>query len=723
MKQTQLKRFAALTACGLIALTGCSADSAATLKQTNTATATIGNLQLGLVADGRSVLPVTSLNFEVSGTVSKIYVETGQLVETGDLLAELDDSDYQLAITNATNNLEKAEVSYNDAVNQHKFSLTNSEKNLESLKNKLNEPFDSYSYDTSISDAETTLERKAKELAEAEKEAADAFDDYTYKNTIEEAEINVSRKQKELDEAEKTLAGEGFTQVYDAKLSLERKQKELDDAIAGKPLDTYSYELAITDAQTNLNRKKTELEDAEKAARGKASDANSNQAAINEAKIKLERKKTELSKAQKVLNDTQGDIYSYETYSQYEAAVDKAQSDYDRLVEEVDDAQRSYDKTYIEADKTVDTLRESVSDAEKQLEKAEKDLERALETSGEDTETRIETLKTNLDDAQTAFEKALNDAEKNVENAKTSLADAERSLKKSKSDMERASKTSGEDVEKRLETARDSHSDAEKALEKAKTSLERAKLDHQKSMKETQTSYDLALMSYNNDKESDSSILNASLNVDDAKSSLTEAQNRLNKVRVYAPSDGKVLNISLKEGEAAAAKDNSGLMFFGTTDVNSNFITLCDVTEVFVKASISEADIDGIKLDQVVDVTIEALGEDSLYGTVYNVSSIPTTDSSGITTYEVTIRLDQYNPNVKDGMNALLNFIKKERNNVLLIPNKSVFIEDGKQYVNVVKSDGTYEKRAVVCGLSNGTQTEVASGLEEGEVVVNGKVN
>jgi HlyD family secretion protein len=56
----------------------------------------------------------------------------------------------------------------------------------------------------------------------------------------------------------------------------------------------------------------------------------------------------------------------------------------------------------------------------------------------------------------------------------------------------------------------------------------------------------------------------------------------------------------------------------------------------------------------------------------------------------------------------------------LIIPNRAVFVEDGQQYVNVaVNGDETkLEKRAVTCGLSNGTETEVMEGLNVGEIVV-----
>jgi len=61
---------------------------------------------------------------------------------------------------------------------------------------------------------------------------------------------------------------------------------------------------------------------------------------------------------------------------------------------------------------------------------------------------------------------------------------------------------------------------------------------------------------------------------------------------------------------------------------------------------------------------------------------------------------------------------KENSTNVLLISNKAIFIEEGKQFVQVKKADGTIEKRPITAGLTNGSQSEVVEGLEAGETVV-----
>jgi HlyD family secretion protein len=225
-------------------------------------------------------------------------------------------------------------------------------------------------------------------------------------------------------------------------------------------------------------------------------------------------------------------------------------------------------------------------------------------------------------------------------------------------------------------------------------------------------------------KNSNSSIANAEFALEEAKLNLEEAENKLDRVKLYAPIDGQILSVSRSVGESVSEQSGpSDVMFFGTSGSSSNFMTICDITEIYLTVSITEGDIVSVAKDQVIRVTIDAIGEEVFTGVVANVNNIPTTDSNGITTYTVTCLLDNTSDIIRDGMNAYITFVQKEIKNVLLTPNRAVFIEDEMQYVNVVKADGSYEKRKVITGLSNGVQTEVTSGLEKGETVLVGRVN
>jgi RND family efflux transporter MFP subunit len=232
--------------------------------------------------------------------------------------------------------------------------------------------------------------------------------------------------------------------------------------------------------------------------------------------------------------------------------------------------------------------------------------------------------------------------------------------------------------------------------------------------------YELEQKKYQNLVNNNSTIENAKLSVEEAKNKLQEAKNNLNKIYLKAPIDGEIMNLNYKVGEVvtgsqAGTNNNSA-------SSGSAFMTIVDPSVIYVKATATETDISGIEIAQQMRVAIDSVSLENVAGEVVSVSDTPSIDSSGVVTYEVTGKLAEPNEMIKDGMTAFITFLKKEKTDVLLVPNKAIFVEDGKQYVNVKTSGEEPEKRAITGGLTNGIQTEVVDGLKEGETVVIGGV-
>ena len=64
-----------------------------------------------------------------------------------------------------------------------------------------------------------------------------------------------------------------------------------------------------------------------------------------------------------------------------------------------------------------------------------------------------------------------------------------------------------------------------------------------------------------------------------------------------------------------------------------------------------------------------------------------------------------------------VSIVTQEVNNVLLVPSAAITMRGGTNYVKVVLPDGTTEERAIETGVSDWQNTEVLSGLNEGEQV------
>ena len=239
---------------------------------------------------------------------------------------------------------------------------------------------------------------------------------------------------------------------------------------------------------------------------------------------------------------------------------------------------------------------------------------------------------------------------------------------------------------------------------------------------QTKAALDLETQTYNNLVNYDQSVIKAQAQVTTDQNNLKTAQENLSNVVLKAPSDGVITNISNKVGETISVSSGNGN---GASGNSSTFMVIEDPNVINVSSSVTEGDISGITNGQTMVMSIDALSLNNILGTVSTVSSKGSVDTSGIVTYTVTGTLNSPNADIKDGMTCSITFLKKQLKNVLMVPTKAVFIENGKQYVKVQQTSGgktTVVKKAVTCGLSNGTATEVSDGLTEGQTVILGSV-
>jgi macrolide-specific efflux system membrane fusion protein len=71
---------------------------------------------------------------------------------------------------------------------------------------------------------------------------------------------------------------------------------------------------------------------------------------------------------------------------------------------------------------------------------------------------------------------------------------------------------------------------------------------------------------------------------------------------------------------------------------------------------------------------------------------------------------------LREGLTVTVSIVTAQKTNILLVPNKAITSQGGRYYVQVVSGDTTTQKMIQV-GITDGQNTEVASGLSEGDVV------
>jgi multidrug efflux pump subunit AcrA (membrane-fusion protein) len=110
------------------------------------------------------------------------------------------------------------------------------------------------------------------------------------------------------------------------------------------------------------------------------------------------------------------------------------------------------------------------------------------------------------------------------------------------------------------------------------------------------------------------------------------------------------------------------------------------------------------------------LPDEEVKGEVAFISPVGIT-LAGVVSYDTTITLENPVAGLRDGMSATAEIIIERRDDVLFIPNRYIRGTLENPMV-VVLVDGQQEEREITLGLTDGINTEVLSGLEEGEKVV-----
>jgi HlyD family secretion protein len=205
--------------------------------------------------------------------------------------------------------------------------------------------------------------------------------------------------------------------------------------------------------------------------------------------------------------------------------------------------------------------------------------------------------------------------------------------------------------------------------------------------------------------------LDEKIGVAQAELSLQEAQDALADTELSAPVDGTVMAISANPGEIVGSGD---------------LITLADLSQPLLEIYLDETDLDKIEVDYEVNVTFDALPDDTFTGHVVEVDPM-LSNLNGVSVVHALVRLDEDSfskpQTLPVGLNASVEVIGGRVENVLLVPVEALReVSAGEYAVFVMGADGEPELRFVEVGLMDISFAEITSGLELGDTVTTGLV-
>ena len=138
-----------------------------------------------------------------------------------------------------------------------------------------------------------------------------------------------------------------------------------------------------------------------------------------------------------------------------------------------------------------------------------------------------------------------------------------------------------------------------------------------------------------------------------------------------------------------------------------------DGTEMTLTLSVDELDILSVEKGQEAELSIDALPDAELTGTVEKIAPLGNTESS-VTTYDVTITLNGSDERVKGGMNVSGEIVVNTAENATLIPTDALQKDDAGYFVTLESG----ETRRVTTGIMTDETTQILEGISVGETVV-----
>lgn len=268
------------------------------------------------------------------------------------------------------------------------------------------------------------------------------------------------------------------------------------------------------------------------------------------------------------------------------------------------------------------------------------------------------------------------------------------------------------------DSAYDKYMSAEAQYETAQQSLNAAQLKAQSQMdsaenevSQTEAQHQTALVQLEDMKagptSDDRTIQQAA--VTQAEENYNAADRDFDNALLTSPIDGTVISINGNVGEEVSS---------GASGSNPAFTVVADLAKLKVTAAVDQADIPKVDKGQDVTISLDAFPDREFKGKVTNIDPNPVV-TQNVVTYNISVTIDNPDPKTQLSMGATLEIDLGMKENVLVVPNLAVrSVDDNKVISKVI--DGIPTDVRVEVGLSDDENTEITSGLEEGDEIVVG---
>lgn len=207
-------------------------------------------------------------------------------------------------------------------------------------------------------------------------------------------------------------------------------------------------------------------------------------------------------------------------------------------------------------------------------------------------------------------------------------------------------------------------------------------------------------------------LISLDAQIEEAQSTLDGNKASLEYTRIYAPMAGTVVSLSAKEGQTLNANQTTPII-----------VQIADLNTMTVKAQVAEADINNLEKDMPVYFTTLGAQDRQWQGRVRQV--LPTPEIlNDVVLYNVLVDVDNKDGKLMSGMTTQMFFVLGRAEDVPIIPTTALirrapgqYDQPGTAYLVRVKEGDTIKEKTVFIGLSDRTNVQVLSGLDEGDQI------
>ncbi len=193
----------------------------------------------------------------------------------------------------------------------------------------------------------------------------------------------------------------------------------------------------------------------------------------------------------------------------------------------------------------------------------------------------------------------------------------------------------------------------------------------------------------------------AGINYENARTAVVTSELQLEKMKIVSPIDGIIVDLPYYTQ--------------GTqVETGANIVKIMDYKTMYMDVQLPEKYITAVKPGQVVKMTNYTMAEDTIIGTVTQLSPAINPDTR---TFKGKVSINNEDLLLRPGMFVKADIITSRKDSAIVIP-KNIILSRQKGKTVFIVDRGVAAERIIETGLENITDVEVTRGLEKNDRVV-----